>query len=907
MELFKLNNKKILRDRLFIAAWTLYLLARLLALTEWHALAESSVFPTIVQYMEYLSAALCVLVIIFNFILRKYNWKTVVGYGLLGTAVALSTYFSANRTLILVFLVLGAAYEQSGKRIITISAILTAILIVVVVICSQIGLTQNATWNRYDVNWNLISVRESLGFIYASTGASLFFGFLLQYVFLRKERGRFWEYLILEGINVFFYWKTDSRLPFYFGTAVLLFFLIESLFKNHWRVIRHLKGLFVAAPGLLAVVTIVSYLLFDPSSSFWNKVDFLLTTRLTLGTNALAEYGVKLFGQPIVWIGYGAGKGTGSYNYVDSSYLQILIHYGVIMLAAILILYTIGIIRAMKKNDYWTVCLLGIACLYAMTEPYLFNPAVVALPLLTVASLGEEGIVYQKGWLKEIFASPQGEDSGIRMEAAVEKPISLKKNFVMNAILTVSSFVFPLITFPYISRVLLSEGSGRVSFAKSIIAYFLMLSALGIPTYGIRTCAKVRDDKEKLSRTAQELLIINVIMCLVSYALLALAIIFIPRLREEKMLLIILSFTIILNAIGMEWLFKAVEQYTYITVRSIVFNVIAIIFMFLLVRQQSDYLVYGAISIVASSLGYILNLFYARKIITLKPLGQYDLRQHLKPILIFFAMASAITVYTYLDMVMLGFMKTNTDVGYYHAAVRIKEILAAIVTSLGAVLLPRVSYYIQNGMMDEFRRISKKAINFVFLFASPLLVYFIIFAKNGVLLLSGSDFMGAIVPMQILMPTLLFIGLTGLLGIQILVPLGKEKMVLYSVLAGAGIDLIINAILIPKMGPSGAAIGTLVAEIVVLIVQLSALRQDHIGEAFAPVQYWKIIVAVVAGSAASFWVLFLNVGNFLVLLISAVIFFAVYYAILLLLKEPMSREIIDIGIRFVRKGKKEEV
>ena len=143
-------------------------------------------------------------------------------------------------------------------------------------------------------------------------------------------------------------------------------------------------------------------------------------------------------------------------------------------------------------------------------------------------------------------------------------------------------------------------------------------------------------------------------------------------------------------------------------------------------------------------------------------------------------MAAATTVYTNLDQVMLGFMKTDTDVGYYHAAVRIKEILVAIVTSLGAVLLPRVSYYIQNGMMEEFRRITKKAINFVFLFASPLMVYFIIFAREGILLLSGADFMGSILPMQILMPTVLFIGLTGLLGIQILVPLGREKMVLYS-------------------------------------------------------------------------------------------------------------------------------
>lgn len=905
MVLAKLKDKKILRDWLFIAAWALYLMARLLALTEWHALAASDVFPTILQYTEYVSAALALLVILFNFILRVYNWKAVVAYGLLAAAIAVSAYFSANRTLILVFLILGAAYGQSGKRIITISAILTAILLFIVVLCSQIGLTTNMLWYRWGADGQISKARESLGFIYASTGASLYFGFLLQYIFLRKEHCRFWELLILELINGFFFFKTDSRLPFYFGTAVLVFFLIQSCFKNHWRFTRHLKWLLIAAPGLIASVTVASYYLFDPASSFWNKINTFLTSRFTYGTDALASYGVKFFGQPIIWIGNGSGKETGVYNYVDCSYMQILIQYGIILLIAVMALYTVGMIRSIKKSDYWTVCLLGIVCLYSMTEPYLLNIAVVPIPLLAVAVLGEEGIVYQKGLLRQVFHT-EVTSSQSEVSEGEKKPISVKKNFIMNAILTISTFIFPLITFPYISRVLLSAGTGRVSFARSIIAYFGMIAALGIPTYGIRACAKVRDDKEKLSRTAQELLIINVIMSLIAYALLALAIIFIPKLRTEKTLLIVVSATIIFTTIGMEWLFKAMEQYTYITIRSIIFNAVALVLMFLLVHEQSDYVIYGGITIVASSLGYILNVIQARKYIQFKPMGNYDLKQHLRPVLVFFAMAAATTVYTNLDQVMLGFMKTDTDVGYYHAAVRIKEVLLAIVTSLGAVLLPRVSYYVQNGMMDEFKRITKKAINFIFVFAVPLMVYFIIFAKYGILLFSGSDFMGSIVPMQILMPTILFIGLTNLMGIQILVPLGRERMVLYSVIAGAVVDLIINALLIPKMAASGAAIGTLIAEAVVLVFQLFVLRKDNIGEVFAPVQYWKIIVGLAAGSAASFWTLFLNTGIFFVLLISAVLFFAVYAGVLLALKEPMAWEIINTLIRFLHKRPEEE-
>ena len=182
------------------------------------------------------------------------------------------------------------------------------------------------------------------------------------------------------------------------------------------------------------------------------------------------------------------------------------------------------------------------------------------------------------------------------------------------------------------------------------------------------------------------------------------------------------------------------------------------------------------------------------------------------PIMIFFAMSCATTVYTNLDTVMLGFIKTDVDVGYYNAAVKIKSVLLGIVTSLGTVLLPRASYYIEHHEMDEFRRITKKAINFVFLIAVPLTVYFILYAKEGILFLSGDAYISAVIPMQVIMPTILFIGLTNIMGIQMLVPLGREKVVLYSEIAGAIVDLILNAILIPQLASAGAAIVTLVAE-----------------------------------------------------------------------------------------------
>lgn len=481
---------------------------------------------------------------------------------------------------------------------------------------------------------------------------------------------------------------------------------------------------------------------------------------------------------------------------------------------------------------------------------------------------------------------------------------SIKKNFIMNSILTMSQFIFPLITFPYVSRILLPEGTGKVSFATSIISYFTMFAQLGIPTYGIRACAKVRDDKEKLSKTAQEIFIINIVMSILVYIVFFIVICNVPKLKDEKPLLIIVSATIFFNAIGMEWLYKALEQYTYITIRSVIFKFIALIAMFLLIHQKSDYIIYGAISIFASSASNIFNFVNVHKYISLRPVGDYNFKQHLKAVSVFFAMSCATTVYTHLDTVMLGFMKTNADVGYYNAAVKIKTILVSIVTSLGTVLLPRASYYVEHGLKEEFYRITKKAINFVFLVATPLMLYFMFFAKEGIFFLSGNNYGGAIVPMQIIMPTLFFIGLTNIMGMQILVPLGKENIVLYSEIVGAIVDLAINYILIPKYASAGAAIGTLVAEIAVWIVQYTYLRKQ-IKDVYKNVRYGVLILALFLGSIASLWVKKVFSGSFIVLLISAILFFGAYFVVLTIAKEPLIYQIEEgLLTKLKKKGEK---
>lgn len=471
------------------------------------------------------------------------------------------------------------------------------------------------------------------------------------------------------------------------------------------------------------------------------------------------------------------------------------------------------------------------------------------------------------------------------------KKNSVKLNIVMNFILTMSNFIFPLITFPYVSRVLLPVGTGKVAFATSIVSYFSMVGMLGIPTYGIRACAKVRDDRDKLSKTVQEIMVINSIAMGLSLLVYIIAIILVPRMARDRVLFMINIATLFFNLIGCEWLYKALEQYSYITIRSIILKLISLFLMFLMVHQKSDYVIYGAITILASVGSNFFNFINLRQFLNLKRYSNMNLSQHIKPIFSFFMMTIATTVYTNLDSVMLGFMKGDEAVGYYNAAVKIKTILVSLVTSMGAVLLPRLSFYIKEGRNREFRELTIRSLQFVCFISIPLWFYFTIYAKEGIYFLSGEAYTGSILPMQIMMPTLFLIGISNLLGIQILVPLDRENDVLRSVFGGAVVNLVINAVFIPSFGVSGAAFGTLVAELFVTSYQIIVLR-GFLKKIVDNIKLYKNIVSTLL---ATIFVLSANIffisnisSLFLVLVISAIIFGLTYILVGLLIREEFT-------------------
>ena len=471
----------------------------------------------------------------------------------------------------------------------------------------------------------------------------------------------------------------------------------------------------------------------------------------------------------------------------------------------------------------------------------------------------------------------------------------------MNFILTISNFIFPLITFPYVSRILLAEGVGTVNFATSIVAYFSMLGMLGIPTYGIRACAKIRDDKEKLNKTVIEIMILNAIVMSIALVLLLVSVLSIEKLYAERMLYLILASTLVFNVLGVDWLYRSLEKYTYITIRSIVFKFISVILMFLFVHQTQDYLIYGAISVFAAVGSNVLNFINLRKLINIPSINELNIFQHLKPTLTFFLLTVSSTIYLNVDTTMLGFIKGSEAVGYYSAAVKIKQILVSVVTSLGTVLLPRLSYYYEQGNHEEFKRLTQKALNFVLLISLPVVAYFIIVSEQAILFLSGDSFLPAVLPMRFIMPTVLFIGLSNLTGIQILVPTNREKLVVYSTIIGAIVDILINSFAIPLLGATGAAIAGSIAELTVTLVQLYFLR-DFIFPLLKQVRFTRLFSSLTLAVILTMLLLHnLNVSVFLNLVYSALLFFGVYGLTLLIQKEEMVVELVESVISNVKK------
>lgn len=406
------------------------------------------------------------------------------------------------------------------------------------------------------------------------------------------------------------------------------------------------------------------------------------------------------------------------------------------------------------------------------------------------------------------------------LAGAQNRMATIKQNFFFNTVLNVSKVIFPLITAPYIARVLAPEGVGIFNFACTYAGYFAMVAALGIPTYGIREVAKCRNDREKLTRLTSELVSISVLTTIAVSILYLLSIAFIQKLSANAIVFLVIGVSLYLTPFSIDWYYSGLEEFRYITARSIIIKALSVAAMFAFVKTRSDLIIYVIINVFSGVLNNIWN--YAKLLKSgIKPkFTAHGLKKHWSPILILFASSAAISVYTVLDTLMLGFMTEYSEVAYYSNATNISKMLLAAITSFSAVAIPRISIYLQDNNQEKVNELINKSFSMVSFIAFPAAVGLCCITPTFVPLFYGSQFYGTIIPLQILSFLIVAIGLNNLSGVQILIGYGKDKLFLYSVIIGAIANFSMNLFLIPRYGASGASIASLSAETIILIITM---------------------------------------------------------------------------------------
>lgn len=396
---------------------------------------------------------------------------------------------------------------------------------------------------------------------------------------------------------------------------------------------------------------------------------------------------------------------------------------------------------------------------------------------------------------------------------------SLKKNAAFNFIKALSNFAFPLITFPYASRILMPEGIGKINFVNSIIEYFVLIAELGVASYAAREAAKIRDDKTKLNAFSRDIICLNLISTAAAFLLLIIAVIAVPKFSAYRPLFVICSAKILFSSTGMNWLFTAFEEFKYITVRSILFQFLCLIFLFVFVRKPDDYLYYGAMGVISYIGPNILNIFYSRKFINLFSKSKIHIKRHLKPVLVFLGTDCATKLHTTIDAVILGFMMSDLAVGYYSAASKINRIIYLVIATTLSTFMPRSSYYLENGKLIEYAKMTRKCENLTVFFALPAATGLFLLAEPLLVLFCGEQYLPAVSTMKVLCPIIFVLGFETFLSQVIIVPQRKEKIGLISQIVGCILNIVLNILFIPLWGVFGAALATLIVESVIMLIK----------------------------------------------------------------------------------------
>lgn len=471
---------------------------------------------------------------------------------------------------------------------------------------------------------------------------------------------------------------------------------------------------------------------------------------------------------------------------------------------------------------------------------------------------------------------------------------SVKVNYILNLINTGTQMLFPLITFPYVCRVIEADGIGQINFFQSIISYISLFTCLGIPMYAIREIARDRSDVLQMNRTAMEILLLHSMLTLVGYAIVAILCLTVPQIQVNIPLFLILSLTIFFTAIGCEWFYQGIEDFKYITIRGLIIKTVSVVLLFIFVKSKTDLLYYGCYTVFGVLGGNIFNFFRLRKYIHRENIifSELHIKRHVKSVLKVFSFSVVTSIYLQLNTVLLGFLKNALAVGYFAAATKVMQMLLMMSSCLGSVMMPRASHLIAENKEDEFNRLIQKSYDFTLAIALPMTIGLIFCAPSLITALCGVKFEHSILPSQIIAPIILMVAISNVFGIQVLFPKGKINIVTLCCGIGAVADLILNLCLIPFFSYIGTSIAYLGAEVA------TTVSMYFIGRKYIPIIYFKkshltYAFGCVVMAFALYGISLLQLPTLTILLLQGCCGVLAYFIILCICKDEMLVQILS--------------
>lgn len=431
---------------------------------------------------------------------------------------------------------------------------------------------------------------------------------------------------------------------------------------------------------------------------------------------------------------------------------------------------------------------------------------------------------------------------------------SLKKNIIYQTSYQMLTILLPLVTSPYVSRVLGAENLGIYSYSYSVAYYFMMFALLGINNYGNRTIAEVRDDQDKLNRTFSSIFSVHLIVSLFSLSAYMVYLLFFVK--SEKMYAWISLIYVIGAALDINWLYFGLEKFKITVTRNTLIKLLTVICIFVFVKERTDLWKYVFIMALGSFISESVIWFFVKDNVKFIRPKIKDMIVHIKPLFILFIPVLAISLYKIMDKIMIGALCEKAQVGYYSNAEKAVNIPTSIIGAFGTVMLPKMSNMLRNGDSSESRKYMDLSVRYIMLVAIGLGFGLAAVSNVFSVIFWGNEFEACGILVRLLSITVPFLAFANIIRTQYLIPKKMDKEYIISVFAGAGMNLICNAVLIPYLQAVGAAIGTIMAEVTVALIQAIQVRKA------LPIRiYFRQILEIAVGGIIMFLLLDVLLGG----------------------------------------------